>query len=184
MEKEVGPNESGESEVEGVEVVEDDEQQGLDDDGDVKGKSKDDSLYLPSDEDGFTDEEKSKGRKRGGRKKGSGIPAVKAKEERGRKGRNSRRKTQAPKPPVRVPDLPKVAPMGALKRSAPPTAVIRDEKRVEEVGIKAALYRVSPESGAFDYEFRSWKGTVSSSVCSLTSIHPSDRMLSTNFLGE
>ena len=183
MERELGPNEDGESEVG---EVEDDERQGLDEKGhgdDVKGKSKDDLLYLPSDEDKFTDEEKSKGQKRGGRKKRSGIRTVKSKEERGRKGHNSQRKTQGPKPPVRVPDLPKVASMGALKRSTPPTTVIHDEMSIE-AGIKVALYRASPESGAMDYEFRSWKGTMSSSVCSLTSIDPSDRMLSTNFLGE
>jgi hypothetical protein len=166
---------------------EDDEQQGLDE-GDVKGKSKDDELYAPSDEDEFTDEEKSKhqkrrGPKRGARPKGSGITVVRATGGRGQKGRNSGRKKQVPQRPVREPDLPKVASMGALKRSAPPTAVIRDEMSME-AGIKAALYRASPERGAIDYEFRSWKGTVSSSVCSLTSIDPSDRMLSTNFLGE
>lgn len=166
---------------------EDDEQQGLDEgDVDVKGKSKDDELYAPSDEGEFTDEEKPKhqkrrGPKRGARPKGSGT-VLKATGGRGQKGRNSGRKKQV-QPPVRVPDLPKVASMGALKRSAPPTAVIRDEMSIE-AGIKVALYRASPESGAMDYEFRSWKGTVSSSVCSLTSIDPSDRMLSTNFLGE
>jgi hypothetical protein len=162
---------------------EDDEQQSLDE-GDVKGKSKDDLLYTPSDEDEFTDEEKSKSKKRRGPKrgapKGCGTIVVKDTGERGQKGRNSRRKKQ---PPVRVPDLPKVASVGALKRSAPPAAVIRDEMSIE-ARIKVALYRASPESGTMDYEFRSWKGMVSSSVCSLTSIDPSDRMLSTTFLGE
>jgi hypothetical protein len=125
-----------------------------------------------SDEESMDDEDfgsrkrkgkKGKGKKGKGKKGETGIEDVESSSEKkgGRKGRNDK------KPPPRsgrAPDLPIVAVTEKPKRSPPQIPVAPADKSIE-VGIKANLYRATPENPPLAYEFKSWKGTVSPFLC-------------------
>jgi hypothetical protein len=61
---------------------------------------------------------------------------------------------------MRAPDLPIVAVAEKPKRSTPQIPIAPADKSIE-VGIKATLYRATPENSPLQYEFKSWKGLVS-----------------------